>query len=318
MNHWKRSLCSALCVLVPAALLAAPPNGDLCPGGVAVDDGTFEDGYKVALTTNARMVQLLQPPAAGALLTKACVCWKSLELPTLNYNLVVYNNDGPDGLPGTLLASKPVTVTDVTVGAGQGGTFGGHDCADLGVLADADGLYVGAHWNPSGNDFFLCSDETPGTPMATSYRSGDGGSTWENLSFAFGEYRALGIRATFAGGEESCVPSPTSLCLRNGRFRVQANWRDFEENSGTANVVRLTDETGYLWFFAETNVEVVVKILDACSFTNTFWVFAGGLTSVDVDLTITDMQTGFTKVYSNELGVPFAPIQDTGALPTCP
>jgi len=185
-------------------------------------------------------------------------------------------------------------------------------------LADGDGLYVGANWNPLGNDFFLCADESPGTPVATSYRSGDGGGTWEALNFAFGDYRALGIRATFAGGEESCVPTDTSLCLRNGRFKVEAVWRDFEDNTGPAHVVRLTDETGYLWFFAETNVEVVVKILDACSFTDTFWVFAGGLTSVDVDLTITDMQTGFTKVYSNDLGVPFSPIQDTSAIPTCP
>lgn len=34
---------------------------------------------------------------------------------------------------------------------------------------------------------------------------------------------------------------------------------------------------GYFWFFEEDNVEVVLKVLDACSFTDRFWVFAAGL-----------------------------------------
>ena len=47
------------------------------------------------------------------------------------------------------------------------------------------------------------------------------------------------------------------------------------------------------------------------------WVFAAGLTDVEVSLTITDQQTGSTRTYSNAQGTPFAPIQDTAALATC-
>lgn len=48
------------------------------------------------------------------------------------------------------------------------------------------------------------------------------------------------------------------------------------------------------------------------------WVFAGGLTNVKVDLTITDMANGASKVYHNPQGTAFQPIQDTSAFATCP
>ena len=36
----------------------------------------------------------------------------------------------------------------------------------------------------------------------------------------------------------------------------------------------------------------MIKVLDACSFANRFWVFAGGLTDVETVLTVTDTRTG--------------------------
>ena len=66
---------------------------------------------------------------------------------------------------------------------------------------------------------------------------------------------------------------------------------------------------------AATNVEAVVKVLDACGLNNRFWVFAGGLTDVNVVLMVTDTQTGNVKTYTNPQGTAFRPIQDTNALP---
>jgi hypothetical protein len=45
---------------------------------------------------------------------------------------------------------------------------------------------------------------------------------------------------------------------------------------------------------------------------------AGGLTDVNVILTVTDTQTGVIKTYTNPQGTPFQPIQDTDAFATCP
>ncbi|MEM1249804.1 MAG: fibronectin type III domain-containing protein [Acidobacteriota bacterium] len=115
-----------------------------------------------------------------------------------------------------------------------------------------------------------------------------------------------------------CVPTATDLCLGEGdRFRVRVNWRSRQGDTGTGRQTELTQDTGYFWFFDEDNVEIVIKVLDACSFANSFWVFAGGLTNVEVDLIVSDMATGMERTYSNPLGSAFRPVQDTGAFPTC-
>jgi endonuclease I len=114
----------------------------------------------------------------------------------------------------------------------------------------------------------------------------------------------------------TCTPGPTSLCLSNGRFEVTAQWQT-KDGAGAGQAVPLTADTGYFWFFASTNVEVVIKVLDACSFNQRFWVYAGGLTDVLTVLTVRDTQTGQVKTYTNPQGTPFRPIQDTDAFATC-
>jgi len=118
-------------------------------------------------------------------------------------------------------------------------------------------------------------------------------------------------------GSAVCVPGPTTLCLNNARFQVQALWST-QQSSGAAMAVSLTGETGYLWFFDSGNVEAVVKLLNGCGVNQRYWVFAAGLTDVGVALTVTDTQNGTVKTYQNPRGTAFAPIQDTSAFATCP
>jgi len=116
-----------------------------------------------------------------------------------------------------------------------------------------------------------------------------------------------------------CIPDLTTLCLNDGRFEVKVDWRTQLGTSGLGMAKDLTDDTGYFWFFNEENVELVIKVLDACDTTfNRYWVFAGGLTNVEVKITVTDTQKPETKTYGNILGQPFQPIQDTNAFATCP
>jgi len=124
-----------------------------------------------------------------------------------------------------------------------------------------------------------------------------------------------GRRATSGSG--SCVASPTALCLNGGRFRVMAQFDAGGGNAGVANVVQLTPDTGYLWFFAASNVEALVKVLDGCGLNGDYWVFAGGLTNVNVALTVTDTRTGSVQTYTNPPRTMFQPIQDTSAFATC-
>ena len=65
-------------------------------------------------------------------------------------------------------------------------------------------------------------------------------------------------------------------------------------------------------------VEMVVKALNACTFNSRFWVFAGGLTDVNVVMTVTDTLSGVVKTYTNPQSTAFQPILDTAAFATCP
>ena len=75
----------------------------------------------------------------------------------------------------------------------------------------------------------------------------------------------------------------------------------------------LADESGVFYFApAEPgNIELTVKILNRCSQNNRYFVFASGLTSVRVDLTVMDTLTGRSRTYTNPLGQAFRLIQDS-------
>ena len=151
-----------------------------------------------------------------------------------------------------------------------------------------------------------------GQPVVALGNQGEVTAIFTSDSLAEGNRAVAGkISASSAGGP--CTENATTLCLSHGRFSVNATWQDFQGGTGRAQVERLTDDTGYFWFFDQANVEIIIKVLDACSFANNFWVFAGGLTSVAVEITVTDTQTGQSQHYSNALNTPFAPVQDTEA-----
>ena len=108
-----------------------------------------------------------------------------------------------------------------------------------------------------------------------------------------------------------------TLCLNNDRFAVTARFRTTSSAETDATAVELTGDSGYFWFFNPANIEVVIKVLNGCSLTQHYWVFATGLTNVEVTLSVTDTESQTLKTYTNQLGVPFAPIQDTSAF-ACP
>ncbi|HEX2254495.1 MAG TPA: hypothetical protein VHQ65_14595 [Thermoanaerobaculia bacterium] len=120
------------------------------------------------------------------------------------------------------------------------------------------------------------------------------------------------------GCDPRCVEDGATLCLNERRFRLQARWRTAGGQAGTAGAVRLTADTGYFWFFDPDNVEVVAKVLDACAAFDRYWMFAAGLTNVEVVIEVEDLDTGVTRRYENPLRQPFQPVLDTAAFPTCP
>ena len=123
---------------------------------------------------------------------------------------------------------------------------------------------------------------------------------------------------TYGAGAFYITANATTLCLNNGRFRVQAAYSTPAGQSGPGMAVTQTTDTGVFWFFSANNVEVVLKVLNACTFNQRYWVYAAGLTDVRVVITVTDTQTGAVKTYINPQGRPFQPILDSSAFNTCP
>ncbi len=118
-----------------------------------------------------------------------------------------------------------------------------------------------------------------------------------------------------AGGGTTEGPA---LYLQDGRFSVQARWRTKDGNEGVGTPEVLTPESGWFWFFRPDNVEVLVKVLDACVDPYWhYWVFAAGMTDVEVTLTVTDTLTLEQKIYTRPMGVPFETLTDIEALSGC-
>lgn len=117
-----------------------------------------------------------------------------------------------------------------------------------------------------------------------------------------------------------CRPDAVTHCLNDGRFRVEVEWEDSQGGAGAGMAILPSDDSGEFWFFNPNNSELLLKVLDACNVpgSNAYWVFAAGLTNVEVTITVTDTQTGELRVYENDLGEPFQPVLDTSAFDTCP
>lgn len=117
-------------------------------------------------------------------------------------------------------------------------------------------------------------------------------------------------------GDLACEPTPTTLCLQDGRFEVRARWVDpFDGTEKPAGVVQQTVDSGSLWFLQPSNQEALVKVLDTCGVNGHRWVFASASTTLAFELEVRDTTTGLLRSYSNPPGNPAPAVNDTSAFP---
>ena len=173
-------------------------------------------------------------------------------------------------------------------------------------------------------DFGVCSGVS--VPPAGSRAAADDGAGLE--AFSGGVARAAkrwsspavaetGKPALVTTRGDRWAAGDSALCLDSGRFQVRVSY-DTSTASADGHGVALSSDTGYFWFFSPGNVELIVKVLNACSINGNFWVFAGGLTNVGVNLTVTDTQTGVNRTYRNVRGTAYLPLQRTADFGVCP
>lgn len=116
----------------------------------------------------------------------------------------------------------------------------------------------------------------------------------------------------------SCAAGATTLCLAGGRFAVEATYRTPAGDAGVGLASGMTADAGYFTFFGPDNAELVVKVLDACQVYGHYWVFASGLTSLEVTVEVTDTASGAQRSYSNPQHTPFQPVIDQASFASCP
>lgn len=162
------------------------------------------------------------------------------------------------------------------------------------------------------------------------FRSIDGGASWPSFSMGLvfgGGLHAMAIAGSdpttvFAatdGGvfDVQVLTDPTVLELRAGRFRVEVDWRDFQNGTGQGKVAVAGADSGLFYFFSRDNWELLAKVLSGCAINDRFWVFGAATTNVEYTLRVTDTATGTVKSYHNSLGVASPAITDTQAFATC-
>lgn len=109
------------------------------------------------------------------------------------------------------------------------------------------------------------------------------------------------------------APCPeNSSCVLGGRFEIQVT-ATTDEGTFTGRRAAGTEDSGVFTFFSADNWEMLVKVLDGCTYNQHYWVFAAAATDVAYTLKVTDRESGAEKVYSNMAGQPAPAITDTVA-----
>ncbi len=118
----------------------------------------------------------------------------------------------------------------------------------------------------------------------------------------------LTLKSLVTGGPDlACTPDNDTGCLLGGRFQVEVGY-DTGSADGAGQVMTFggqraeSDQSVFFWFFDPANFEMGVKMVDACSFNDSFWIFASGLTNVEYTITLFDTFTGQARPVRNPLG----------------
>ncbi len=111
------------------------------------------------------------------------------------------------------------------------------------------------------------------------------------------------VSATTGATTGACRTGEQYLCLAEGRFEVQAHWKNHLQEGdfgiATSVPIEVSDESGMFWFFNSSNIELVVKTLDGRRNNGHYWVFFGALSNVEYWVTVRDTEGGGRRTYHN-------------------
>jgi hypothetical protein len=148
---------------------------------------------------------------------------------------------------------------------------------------------------------------SPATYVFTVTATNASGSDTKSVSVTVAGSDVGNYVAPPAADYSPCFSNATTVCLLNGRFRVQANWGNNPGSGGPASVMYFnggraeTDNAGVFYFTSPSFFEIGVTLYNGCSYGGVpyTWVFIGGLTDFSWALTVSDTEHGVANVYYN-------------------
>ncbi|MGK2859733.1 MAG: trypsin-like serine peptidase [Thermoanaerobaculia bacterium] len=260
-------------------------------GSTLLATGSVEEGE-----SDFTLLQLSQEPPAG----RFHLGWSSAPV-NVSGGTTIFRVAHPDGGPQMFskhsisavptpgecssLPQSRFVYSKNEIGATKGGSSGSPSFLE-------DGLKI------VGQLFGRCGNNIPDQCDADQNSAVDG---------AFASYFAKVEPWLAPATATPCVSGTGSLCLLDGRFKVELAARDQRTGkTGAGLAIPEGDLFGYFSLPELTgqaeNPEVFVKVLDARALSGKFWVFYGGLTDLEFTLTVTDSVTGAMKSYSKEGG----------------
>ena len=126
------------------------------------------------------------------------VCVDFITLPggpgTYNVDIVVFDDDGPGGSPGTELGSLPNQTVTVHQDI-PNPSFNSFDISSLGIIVNDGSVYIGARYvPPSPVNVYMSADEN-GAGFGNGYWFNNADNVWDLIQNAFPGYRSMFIRA---------------------------------------------------------------------------------------------------------------------------
>ena len=168
------------------------------------DDGSAENGYAGNPATVIEFSVVDQFDSAdfpNSIISDVCVGLIASPTPaSLTFEVVVFDDDGAGGAPGTELGSSGSFSTPMPIPPGLPGTVINVPLPGAGIQVPASGnFYVGVRFAPPGG-IFISADETGATAAGAGFvlfDTGDPADDWEAMGTptTFENYSAMLIRA---------------------------------------------------------------------------------------------------------------------------
>ena len=187
---------------------------DNAPGIVIHDDGTVETGYQSGPGILGIFADKFTPASYQSIYTSVCLAFNRLcGGPTSErVEVVVFDDDGPGGSPGTELGAMQVTVDNIPIFPDSTPVWNSFDISSLNIVVNDGSVYIGARWTPPSffDRVFLSSDEN-GPGDGDGYYFDNFDNFWTPIRNFFPFYRAMFVRAVeqpgkFGGSVTKNVP----------------------------------------------------------------------------------------------------------------